>query len=169
MTEKKAVTIKFSQISKTLDGNLLIGDHEQVYFVLSPEKRKITLISKQDLKDDFFMVQKRFLEFAFKYGMIVMGSESSGYLPGMFEFSYPESEKHDSVKVMLRLISMFITKEKEIYNRINAHEEEMEKLLLDPDDENSTELGEVPHEEKKGVKTNNPYSNYMNSWFGWYI
>lgn len=165
----KSVTIKFAQLSKTLDGNLLIGDHEQVYFILSPEKRKITLISKQDLKDDFFMVQKRFLEFATKYGMLVMGSESTGYLPGMFEFSYPESDKYDSVKVMLRLISMFLIREKEIYDRINAHEKEMEKLLLDPDDENSTELGEVPQEEKKGVKLNNPFVNYMTSWFGWYV
>ena len=165
----KTVTIKFRQLSKTLDGNLLIGDHEQVYFVLSPEKRKITLISKQDLKDDFFMVQKRFLEFATKYGMIVMGSESTGYLPGMFELSYPESDKHDSVKVMLRLLSMFITQEKAVYDKINAHEQEMEKRLLDPDDDDSTELGEVPHEDKKGVKLNNPYLSYMTSWFGWYV
>lgn len=165
----KSVTIKFSQLSKTLDGNLLIGDHEQVYFILSPEKRKITLLSKQDMKEEFFMVQKRFLEFAAKYGMIVMGSESTGYLPGMFEFSYPESDKYDSVKVMLRLISMFLVKEKEVYDRINAHEKEMEKLLLDPDDDNSTELGEVPQEELKGVKINNPYVNYMTSWFGWYV
>lgn len=165
----KSVTIKFYQLSKTLDGNLLIGDHEQVYFILSPEKRKITLLSKQDMKEEFFMVQKRFLEFAAKYGMIVLGSESTGYLPGMFEFSYPESDKHDSVKVMLRLISMFLVKEKEVYDRINAHEKEMEKLLLDPDDDNSTELGEVPQEELKGVKINNPYVNYMTSWFGWYV
>lgn len=165
----KPITIKFSQLSKTLDGNLIIADHEQVYFILSPEKRKITLMSKQDLKDDFFTVQRRFLEFAAKYGMLVMGSESTGYLPGMFEFSYPESDKYDSVKVMLRLISMFLVKEREIYDRINAHEKEMEKLLLDPDDSKSTELGEVPQEETKGVKINNPYVNYMTSWFGWYV
>jgi len=165
----KTVTIKFKQLSKTLDGNLLIGDHEQIYFVISPEKRKITLISKQDLKDEFFSVQRRFLEFAFKYGMIVMGSESTGYLPGMFEFSYPESDKYDSVKVMLRLISMFLVKEKDIYDKLNKHEKEMEKLLLDPTDEKSTELGEVSHEEKKGVKLNNPYLSYMTSWFGWYV
>ena len=33
---------------------------------------------------------------------------------------------------------------------MEAHEEMESDLLLDPDIENSTELGEVPHEEKKG-------------------
>lgn len=161
-------TIKFDSISKSPDENLIIGDHPRVIFILAAAKRKITFMAKADFKEEFFGVQKRFLEFAKSKGMIVLGTESTGYLPGMFEFTYPENTKTDSVKIMLKFLHMFIQKEKEIIARIDKNENDFEDRLLQPSDKDSTELGEIPHEERKGGQTNNPYMNYINAWFGWY-
>lgn len=170
MQNKNKVTkLNFKKISKSLDGNIIIADHQDIYFIISPEKRKITLFTKRDLGDKFFSTQRRFLEFAIKKGMIVLGSESTGYLPGTFEFLYPESEKNKSLIVMLKLISKFLSEENEHYKKVNEMEQAIEKRLLEPDDEHSTELGEIPHEDKKGGMVTNPYMNYINSWFGWYI
>ena len=42
-----------------------------------------------------------------------------------------------------------------------AHEDMMDDHLLDPEDEFSTELGEVPHEEEKGgIRQNGMFSPY---------
>lgn len=167
MTEKKS--IKFSNLTKSPDGNLIIQDHPRVLFVISPQKRKVTIISKSEYKDEFASTQKRFLEFGKEKGIIVLGTESTGYLPGMFEFTYPENPEVDSVKIMLKFLHMFIQKEKEIIGRIEDYEDDVETDLLEPSDEDSTELGEIPHKRKQGGAANTPYMNYINSWFGWFI
>lgn len=163
------LTLKFNSLSKSLDGNLIVGDHPRVLFVLSPSKRKLTIIAKEGYKEDFSSIQKRLLEFGKTKGFIVLGSESVGYLPGMFEFTYPDNDEKDSIKVMLKFIHMFIQKEKEIIARIEKHEKDFEQNMLQPSDEESTELGEVPHKEKQGGQAQNPYMNYITSWFGWFI
>lgn len=167
--DNKKITLKFDNISKSPDENIIIGDHSRIMFVLSPEKRKITIFAKPLYKEDFLNIQKRFINFGREKGIIVPGTESTGYIPGTFEFTYPESNKADSIKIMLKFIHMFLQQEKEIISKLEQAEQDFEERLLQPSDEESTELGEVPHEEKKGGQTSNPYMNYINAWFGWYI
>ena len=155
------------KVAKTLDGNIVVYDHPKVIFIISPAKRKVTMIAKENVNDDLFPVQKRFMDFAIPKGIVVLGTESTGYLPNMFEFIYPEDQKRDTLKIMLKFFHEFILKEKEIYKRLDKYEQDLESRLLDPDEEHSTELGEIPHGEKKGSLRANPYLNYMNSWFGW--
>lgn len=164
--DKKVLT--FKSIGKTLDGNILIQDHPKVMFIIAPSKRKLTLMLKHNTLDEFYPIQKRFLEFAVGKGIVVMGTEHTGYLPGMFEFTYPEDPKVDSVKVMLYFIYTFLQTELEMYEKLEKHRQDLETRLLQPDEEDSTELGEIPHERKKGVDIN-PYRNYVNSVFGWYL
>lgn len=162
-------TLKFDNLSKSLDGNLIIGDHPRALLVISPAKRKLTIIAKDGYKEDFVGVQKRFLALAREKGFVVLGSESTGYLPGMFELTYPENPEKDSVKVMLKFMHMFVQKEKEIIGRIEKHEKDFETNILQPSDEESTELGEIPHKRKQGGQAQNPYMNYITSWFGWFM
>ena len=43
-----------------------------------------------------------------------------------------------------------------------GHDEMMDDLMLEPDVENSTELGEVPHEEEKGsIRQHNLFAPYL--------
>ena len=45
---------------------------------------------------------------------------------------------------------------------MRAHDEMMDNAMLDPDAENSTELGEVPHEEEKGsILQHNLFAPYL--------
>ena len=58
--------------------------------------------------------------------------------------------------------------ELEMYAKLDKHKQDLEDRLLQPDDEHSTELGEIPHKRHKGIDIN-PYRNYVNSVFGWYL
>lgn len=161
--------LTFKSISKTLDGNILVSDHPRIMFVVSPSKRKLTMLLKHNIKDEFYPIQKRFLEFAISKGIVVLGTEHTGYLPNMFEFTYPENKDIDSVKVILFFIHSFIQTEMDMYSTLEKLKNELETRLLQPDEEHSTELGEIPHEREKGAKGTNPYMNYVNSYFGWYL
>ena len=56
----------------------------------------------------------------------------------------------DSIQSAIFATSLFLEEEKpDIMARKHLHHDMMTNLL-DPDEENSTELGEVPHKEKKG-------------------
>ena len=56
-------------------------------------------------------------------------------------------EKINPFHVALFLIESFMKEERPYF--VDEFEEE-EEYLLNPSDEDSTELGEIPHEEKKG-------------------
>jgi hypothetical protein len=163
LAEPKKNTIKL-RIAKSLDGNLIIHDHPKILFVMAPSKRKLTLIAKENVKDDLHPTQKRFVSFAMENGFIIPGSESNGYLPNMFELTYPEDPKKDTIKIILKFIHQFILKDKEIYDRINKHKDSIQDRLINPDEEHSTELGEVGHSATKG---SSKYMPYVNAWFGW--
>ena len=54
-------------------------------------------------------------------------------------------------QVAVYTISKFIDKERPFFISTLEREREREEYLMEPDEENSTELGEIPHEEKKGT------------------
>ena len=59
-------------------------------------------------------------------------------------------------------VSEWMKKEAPYMEITKGHDEEMEDLLLHPDAENSTELGEVPHDEEKGsIRQQNLFAPYL--------
>ena len=52
--------------------------------------------------------------------------------------------------------------ERPYFASAEAHDEMMDDALVDPDEESSTELGEVPHEEEKGsILQRNLFAPYL--------
>ena len=100
--------------------------------------------------DKVYKTQNRLFEFLAKKGLISYGSIQGGNVFGSLEATLLESvdEKIDPFHVALFLIENFMKKERPYF--ADDFEEEEEEYLLNPSEEDSTELGEVPHEEKKG-------------------
>ena len=66
------------------------------------------------------------------------------------------------MKSALIQISEWCKLEKPSGEFLEAHDDMMQDNMLDPDHENATELGEVPHEEEKGsILQKNLFAPYL--------
>ena len=75
------------------------------------------------------------------------------------EAQIAESEEVNSIDATLYSISKFMIEEREIFEYEYEMAEQEEEYLTEPTDEDSTRLGEVPQEPRKGSITPgvNPY------------
>ena len=142
-------TIKLN-LRRALNGDYLIYDHPLFDIVLMPQKNKIVTFKKKETRIDPYPSQDKFFDYLMRLGMIVQDSIQGGNVYASLEAVYPISDKVDTLQALLLSIYNFIKDEKELFDRADEIEEEFEESLLDPDSEDSTELGEVPQEEKKG-------------------
>lgn len=163
LSEKK-ITLN---VVKTLEGNIVVRDHEDIDIIIVPVAKKIILLPKSTMHEDIYPIQKRFFNKMRENGVIMIGSESTGFIHNSFEAIYIDSQTINAIAVILLFVDQFIQEEKEIYSKMNEREEEIEKQLLSPSDEKSTEWGEIPDKELDGSQIKDPYRWYVQSWFGW--
>lgn len=139
-------------IRKSLDGNLMILDHDDLDIVVMPAKSKIVAFPKDGITDSTYPAQDRFFYFLVKKGIIdsysVHGGNVYGSMEGRMVTSYDGTV--DPLEMAVFLIGNFVEEEAPFYSLFKRQEKQLTKDLTNPDDEDSTELGEVPHEEKKG-------------------
>ena len=139
---------------KSLDGNLMIFDHEDIDIVLIKNggNKKVLSFAKAMFSDQVYEAQDRLFKFLRKKGVIAPDSVQGGNIYGSMEAILLEStnEEIDPVQVTLYSVSKFLEEEKPYFDKRKQYEEDEMDYLVDPDAEHSTELGEVPHEEKKG-------------------
>jgi len=158
----KPVSIKLN-VRKSLDGNIIISDHPDIDIVIMPPQSKIVAFPKEKRTDKVYDVQDRFFNFLNKKGIVNKSKIQSGAAFGSMEAMYPvvDQEKFSAVQVILLTISKFIDEESEYFNIDDEFEKEFEDSLTDPDEEESTELGEVPHADQKGsIRPGYIYSPY---------
>ena len=73
-----------------------------------------------------------------------------------------DSKTHDPIKVTLLKISEWMTEEQPYIAGTTAYDDLQDDALLEPDNENSTEFGEVPHAEEKGsLHQHNMFAPYL--------
>lgn len=136
---------------KTLDGNIMVYDHPNIDIVIIPSKNKIVSMPKKSYYHDTYPVQKRFFDFLESKGATVLGSTRGGVVYNSLETYYPTNEELDVLQVILLLTKKFLEEETENSMTEREYEEEVEQLYTNPDDNESTELGEVPQAKKKGA------------------
>jgi len=139
---------------KTLDGNILVFDHPEIDIVLSPKNKKVLALSKDEYGDHVYATQSRLFEYLIKNGVIEGSSIRGGNIYGSLEGTILESfepDRVDSLQVVLYSVASFLIEEKPHYQAVKRYEIEFEKELLEPDDKDSTELGEIPHDKRKGT------------------
>ena len=138
------------QIRKTLEGNLLITDHEDIDIVLLPAQNKIMALPKEHMSEDVYVTQNRLFDFLVKKGVIMPETIQGGNIYGAMEARLPVNDKLDVNQVGLFVINKFIEEERPYFMSEKTFEKQQEAHYVDPDEEDSTELGEVPHAAQKG-------------------
>ena len=144
-------------LRRTLNGDLMIFDHADVDIIILTEKKKIVAFPKDMMSDIVYGAENRLFSHLRKKGVIAFDSVQGGSVYGslegiMLEIQGPKEP--ESIDYVLYQISEWIREERPNFEFMEAHDEMMDDALLNPDDEYSTELGEVPHEEEKGsIKT----------------
>lgn len=150
--EKKVQTSIVLNARKTLEGNVVIFDHDMLDIVIIPNKNKVLAFPKTVMGDHVYNAQDRLFDFMNKKGAIKLGSIQGGNIYGSIEAEYPDaaSEGVDPVQVVLLTISKFLDLERPYFGEVEDHLDDFKDYLTDPEEEESTELGEVPHGETKG-------------------
>ena len=145
---------------KTLDGNILILDH--------PE---ILATSKSQYGDHIYATQSRLFDYLGKKGVVDPGTIRGGNIFGSLEGTILESidpDAADSIQMTLYSVAAFLIEEKPHYAAARDYEKSFEEELLDPNDADSTELGEVPHKPRKGTMTQYAGINTAYGLYGMY-
>ena len=158
-----AQVLKFDlNLRRALNGDYLIFDHSDIDIVVMAEKKKIVAFAKDLMSEVVYGAESRLMEHLRKVGIIEYDSIQGGNVYGSLEGKIHDSKELDEVKMTLFQVSEWIKKEAPYMEITKGHDEEMEDLLLDPDAENSTELGEVPQGEEKGsINQANLFAPYL--------
>tara|TARA_R100001015_G_C4610004_1_gene165333 strand:- start:224 stop:778 length:555 start_codon:yes stop_codon:yes gene_type:complete len=137
---------------RTLNGNIMIFDHEDIDIVLSTENNKCTVFPKEQMSDKAYDAQDRMLNYLVKRGIIDRSSIRGGNVYGSLEAMVLESKIPgvDQLQAALFSISEYISNEKPFFRNSSDIEDERLDSLLNPGPEDSTELGDVPQSDRKG-------------------
>lgn len=147
---------------KALNGDIMIFDHTDIDIVILSEKKKIIAFAKDIMSDVVYGAENRLFEFLKRKGVVAYDSIQGGNVYGSLEAKILDSKELDSLKITLLNVSKWMDSERPYFEAMNAHDKMMDDSLLDPDSENSTEFGEVPHEEEKGsIKQHGIFSPYL--------
>ena len=163
----KTVTLEMD-IRKSLAGDLMIFDHGDIDIVLSPKKNKVVAFPKETMNDLVYGAQNRLFTFLRKRGLVIPESIQAGSFYGSFEATMekPMNEGTSASKMTLVNISNFIEEERPYFESMETMISMSDDEYIDPDKEDSTDLGEVPQSTKQGSIRKgfirDPYSmNYL--------
>ena len=151
-------------VRRALNGDLMIFDHNDIDIMILTEKKKIVAFAKDMMSDIVYGAENRLFTHLRKQGVIAYDSIQGGNVYGSMEGLMLEMKgdrQPESIDYVLYQISEWIDSERPYFESNEAHDEMYDDYLLNPDEENSTELGEVPHEEEKGgIRQNGMFSPY---------
>lgn len=146
--EQKQVNIR-----KTLGGDYMLREHPEIDIIVMPEKAKILVLPKDEQTEHIYKLQERLFKYMVQKGVVLPESVFSGNVYGSLQGNYPKEnmpEGVDPLQVVIYNLANFIERERPEHQYEKAYEDAMEKELLKPYIEDSTELGEVPQEPFKG-------------------
>tara|TARA_Y100000296_G_C5134222_1_gene237291 strand:+ start:178 stop:750 length:573 start_codon:yes stop_codon:yes gene_type:complete len=157
------------QARKTLDGNIMILDHMHMDIILNMNQKKIITFPKKQLTDEVYNAQSNYFKFLTNQGVVLPESIQVGNVFGSLEAKYPEpvNEKVDAAQIILLSTKKFLDKHTPAMEAQEFIEKEIDDHLVEPNPQDSTALGEVPEEPKKGSITPYRIRRYL-SGYGYY-
>jgi len=160
-SNKKRVDFALN-LRKALNGDLMIFDHKDIDIVVMTEKKKIVAFAKDLMSEVVYGAESRLMEHLRRVGVIEFDSIQGGNVYGSLEGKIHEAAERDSIKATIFQISEWMREESPYIEATKGHDEQMEDAMIDPDGENSTELGEVPHADEKGsIVKHNMFAPYL--------
>lgn len=137
---------------RTLDGNIMILDHEDIDILLSVEGKRCLTFPKGTMNDKAYQAQDRVFEYLAKRGIVDKSSVRGANIHGALEAKLLESKVPgvDPLQACLYAINEYLNQEKPFFKSSSEFEEDRLDYMLRPSEEDSTELGDVPQDAKKG-------------------
>lgn len=166
ISKSSSLKIKLN-IRKSLDGNLIIYSHEDLDIIIDQKNNKILACSTdQKVNDKVYDSQNRFFKFLVKRGLVDPASVRFGSIYGVLEGKIlkPKDSKINQFDLVLINISKWIEKEKPSFLYVRQMHKNRVNDLTDPSEEESTELGEIPHLTQKGSSERNIGVAATNQW-----
>lgn len=149
--EPKPTTSIEGKIRRTMDGDFVFHDHEDIDIAVSPSKRKVLVFPKEVNDDKVYGAQHRLFDYLRKKGLVKPESVQGGNYFGSMEAEMPENTTGaNEVQLLLLNVYKFINVEMPDFMTSAHIRKDQQDSLLDPDEEDSTELGEIPHSSQKG-------------------
>ena len=150
--EQNSNTLSFEMNARrSLDGNIMIFDHIDIDIVYAPGTKKVLTFAKQMQSDAVYAAQNRMFDYLMRHGVVIPESIRGGNVYGSMEAQVPEPAGDlDATKVVMMSIGKFLEEEKPYFMYEKAYKDQEVESFVDPDQEDSTELGEVPQAAKKG-------------------
>tara|TARA_R110000803_G_scaffold109725_1_gene178122 strand:- start:2071 stop:2604 length:534 start_codon:yes stop_codon:yes gene_type:complete len=146
------------QVSRTLDGNLLINDHKYIDIVVNPIEGKVATLSKPEVDRDVYEYQRDLMYHLFKGGITDAANPQGGPVFGLIETSYPLESDINPLETVLFLIQDYIQRSSDAELVADKYDQNIEDRFTEPTDEDSTEYGEItPYEDTpKAYQTGDP-------------
>ena len=137
---------------RTVDGNIMIFDHEDVDIILLMKEKKCLTFPKEEMSDRTYSSQDRMFKFLAKRGVIDVSSVRGGNIYGSMEAQILESELPgvDPIQATIYVIHEYVKSEEPYFDRTEKLDMDKLDYLLRPSEKDSTEFGEIPHSAKKG-------------------
>lgn len=167
-TKKETQARVTLDVRKTLGGDLVVYDHEDIDIIISPKGKSVIAFAKDEVNDMVYDAQSRLFDYLAKKGVVKRESVQGGNVYGAMQGELEEAndEGVDAVQVAVLNITKFMEEEAPRFMYQRMFDEQEEEALTEPDGEDSTELGEVPHKREKGSIRPGIYRNaYMHNRF----
>ena len=160
--EKPVIARVELDMRRSLNGDIMIFDHADIDIVLSISTNKVIAFAKDIMSDLVYGAQDRLFSFLSKKGLVSRGSIQAGAVYGSMEGNLIPGIERDSFRMVIINMSKWIDEERPYFEFVEEFDDLTTDRFTEPNDEDSTELGEVPHEEMKG--TLRPGYNYGPYW-----
>ena len=132
----------------------MIFDHPDIDIVVMVEKKKIVTFAKDLATDIVYGTSSRLMERLRTKGVIAYETIQGGNVYGSLEGQLLEMKKPEMADKMFPLIlnqiSEWIESERPYFEAVHDYEQMYDDELTHPDAEDSTALGKVPQDAKKG-------------------
>jgi hypothetical protein len=137
-------------LRSALNGDLMIMDHKDIDIVIQQGNKKIVAFAKDAMTDAVYGAESRLLEFLRKKGVIKIDSIQGGNVYGSLEGTIMESDDFHPISSALINVSEWMETERPYMQGVTAYDDMQDDALTDPDNIDSTDLGDVSQAEEKG-------------------
>ena len=150
--DEDRVIVNFTlKAKKTLDGNIIVYSHKDIDIVVRPELSKITTFKKEEVTSSIaYGAADRLFKYLANKGVVSLETVQGGNIADSFEAVILKTELKAPIKIALLCISKWIESERPYFEYSEEYEDLIDQRITDPDVEESTELGDVPHDSQKG-------------------
>jgi hypothetical protein len=142
-------------IRRDMTGNYIVYDHVDINIIILTKRGVIFTMPKSNngnYDDISYGAQNRFFRFMSEQGIVdpatIQGSNIIGTLEA--KILKPKRDNLNPIQVTVFAIDKFMNEEKPYFQMKQTYEEREEERMMNPDEEHSTELGEVPQQDQQG-------------------